>query len=71
MHLRFLKKEEAEKVMEEIHQGICGLHMNEKNVIQEDLKDRVLLEHNGNRLSRLCEELPRLLNTCKLESCGT
>ena len=28
IHLRSLKKEEAEKVMEEIHQGICGPHMN-------------------------------------------
>ena len=28
IHLHCLKKEEAEKVMEEIHQGICDLHMN-------------------------------------------
>ena len=30
--------------MEEVHQGICGPHMN----YQEDSKDRVLLENNGN-----------------------
>ena len=71
MHLRFLKKEEAEKVMEEIHQGICGLHMNEKNVIQEDLKDRVLLEHDKDRLCRLCEEFPRFPNTSEFESRAT
>ena len=28
IHLRCLKKEEAEKVMEEIYQGRCGPHMN-------------------------------------------
>ena len=28
IHLHCLKKEEAEKVMEEIHQGICDPHMN-------------------------------------------
>ena len=28
IHLCCLKKEEAERVMEEIHQGICGLHLN-------------------------------------------
>ena len=28
IHLRCLKKEEAEKVMEEVYQGIYGLYMN-------------------------------------------
>ena len=28
VHIRCLKKEEAERVMEEVHQGICGPHMN-------------------------------------------
>ena len=28
IHLRCLKREEAERVMEEVHQGICGPHMN-------------------------------------------
>ena len=28
VHLCCLKKEEAEKVMEEVRQGICGPHMN-------------------------------------------
>ena len=26
IHLRYLKKEEAERVMKEVHQGICGPH---------------------------------------------
>ena len=28
IHLRCWKKEESKKVMEEVHQGICDLHMN-------------------------------------------
>ena len=28
VHLHYLKKEAAEKVMEEVHKGICGPHMN-------------------------------------------
>ena len=44
VHIRCLKKEEAERVMEEVQRGICGPHMN----YQEDSKDRVLLENNGN-----------------------
>ena len=28
VHLCCLKQEEAERVMEEVYQGICGLHMN-------------------------------------------
>ena len=28
IHLRCLKKKESEKVMEEVHQEICGPHMN-------------------------------------------
>ena len=30
IHLRCLKEEEAKRVMEEVHQGICDPHMNER-----------------------------------------
>ena len=30
VHLCCLRKEEAKRVMKEVHQGICGLHMSEK-----------------------------------------
>ena len=30
IHVRCLKKEETERVMDEVHQGICGLHINER-----------------------------------------
>ena len=38
IHLHCLKKEEAEKVMEEIHQGICGPHMNERMLAKKILR---------------------------------
>ena len=40
IHLCCLKKEEAKKVMEEIHQGIYGLHMNERMLAKNILRIR-------------------------------
>ena len=53
-----MKKEEAEKVVEEVHQGICGPHMNGRMLAKKILRMRVLLEYDGDQLCRLCEELP-------------
>ena len=38
IHLRCLKKEEAEKVIEEIHQGICSPHMNGRILAKKILR---------------------------------
>ena len=38
IYLRCLKKEEAEKVMEEVHQGICGSHMNGRMLAKKILR---------------------------------
>ena len=38
VHLCFLKREEAERVMEEVHQGICGLHMNGRMLAKRILR---------------------------------
>ena len=38
IHLRCLKKEEAKKVIEEIHQGFCGPHMNGKVLAKKILR---------------------------------
>ena len=38
IHLCCLKKEEAERVMEEVHQGICGPHMNGRMLAKKILK---------------------------------
>ena len=40
IHLHCLKKEEAEKVIEEIHQGICGSHMNGRMLAKKILRIR-------------------------------
>jgi len=42
-----------------------------ENISQEDLENRVLLEHNGDQLCRLSEDLPWLTNTCEFESRAT
>ena len=34
-HLRCLKKEEAERVMVEVHHGICGPHMNGRMLVKK------------------------------------
>ena len=38
MHLRCLKREEVEGVMEEVHQGICGSHMNGRMLAKKILR---------------------------------
>ena len=40
IHLRCLKKEEAERIMEEIHQGIYGPHMNGRMLAKKILRIR-------------------------------
>ena len=37
IHLRCLKKEEAKRVTKEVHQGICGPHMNGKMLAKKIL----------------------------------
>ena len=38
IHLHCLKKEEAKRVMEEVHQGICGPHMNGRILAKKILR---------------------------------
>ena len=38
IHLHCLKKEEAERVIEEVHQGICGPHMNGRMIAKKILR---------------------------------
>ena len=37
-HLRYLKKDEAERIMEKVHQGICDPHMNGKMLAKKILR---------------------------------
>ena len=39
IHLCCLKKEEAKRVMEEVHQGICGPYMNERILAKKILRE--------------------------------
>ena len=39
IHLHCLKKEEAERVMEEVHQGICGPHMKGRMLAKKILRN--------------------------------
>ena len=38
IHLRYLKKEETKRVMEEVNQGICGPHMNRRMLVKKILR---------------------------------
>ena len=38
IHPRFVKKEEAKRVIEEVHQGICGPHMNGRMLAKKILR---------------------------------
>ena len=40
IHLHYLKKEKAKRVMEEVHQGICGPHMNGRMLVKKILRIR-------------------------------
>ena len=40
INLRCLKKEEAKRVMEEVHQGICGPHLNGRMLAKKILRIR-------------------------------
>ena len=53
IHLHYLKKEEAEKVMEEIHQGIYGPNMNGRMLAKKILR----IGNYWNTMEIDCEEL--------------
>ena len=59
IHLHCLKKEEAEKVMVEIHQGICGPHMNVRILAKKILTIRCfwnMMETNYVNIVKSCHD---------------
>ena len=60
IHLRCLKKEEAERVMEEIHQGIYGLHMNGRMLAKKILKIR----YYWNTMETDCVDFVKSFHDC-------
>jgi len=60
IHLHCLKKEEAEKVMEEIHQGIYGPHMNGRMLAKKILKVR----YYWNTMETDCVDFVKSFHDC-------
>ena len=55
VQLQCLKKDEAKRIMDEVHQGICGPHMNGKMLAKKILRHTTGLQ---DQLHRFCEVLP-------------
>ena len=71
IHLQYLKKEEAERLMEEVSQGICGPHINGRifgkkvlrmgyyrNTMKTDCVDFVKIWHDCQTHANLNHVLP-------------
>ena len=62
IHLHCLKKEEAEKVMEEVHQGICGPHMNGRMLAKKILRIR----YYWNTMETGCVDFVKSFHDCQI-----
>ena len=63
IYLRCLKKEEAEKVMEEVHQGICGPNMNGRMLA----KKIVRMEYYLNTMETDCVDYVKSCHDCQTQ----
>ena len=61
IHLRRLKKEEAKTVTEEVHQGICGPHMNGGMLAKKILR----IEYFWNTMETNCVEYVKSCHGCQ------
>ena len=61
VHLRCLKREEAERVMEEVHQGICGPHMNGNMLAKKILRKG----YYWNTIETNCVDYAKSCHDCK------
>ena len=61
IHLRCLKKEEAERVMEEVHQGICGPHINGRMLAKKILS----IGYYWNTMKTDCVDFIRSCHDCQ------
>ena len=61
IYLRCLKKEEAEKVMEEVHQGICGPNMNGRILAKKILR----MEYYLNTMETDCVDYVKSFHDCQ------
>ena len=60
-HICCLRKEEAKRVMEEVHQGICGPHMNEKMLVKEILR----MGYYWNTMETNCISFVKIFQDCR------
>ena len=60
IHLHCLKKEEVERVMEEVNQGICGPHMNERMLAKKILR----MGYFWNTMEIDCVDCVKSCNDC-------
>ena len=61
VHLHCLKKEEAERVMEEVNQGICGPHVNGRMLAKKILR----MGYFWNTMETDCVDCVKSCNDCQ------
>ena len=61
MHLYCLKKEEAERFMEEVHQGISGPHMNRRMLAKKILR----IGYYWNTMETDCVDFVKSCHDCQ------
>ena len=61
IHLHCLKKEEAKRVMEEVHQGVCGPHMNGRMLAKKILR----MGYYWNTMETDCVDFVKSCHDCQ------
>ena len=64
IHLRCLKKEEAKRVVEEVHQGICGPHMNGRMLAKKILR----MGYLWNTMETDCVDYVKSCHDCQMHA---
>ena len=65
MHLRCVLEKEAEQIMRDVHSGVCGPHMNGKELARKIMRQgyyQLTMEHNCIQFVRSCHKSQMLKN---------
>ncbi|GFY86848.1 hypothetical protein Acr_05g0004870 [Actinidia rufa] len=62
--LKCLRPEEAEYVLKEIHEGICGNHSGARSFSTENNSPRIFLADHGTRCGCICQEMRQMSEIC-------
>ena len=57
VHLRCVDKDEAQKLMEVVHEGVCRPHMNGTVLTKKIARHGYFLADHGDRLCQIYEEM--------------